>query len=313
MHLSQTGEEHRSLLSQGDEVGMLFFGINWILDPLIPPVGGSENSAIGPKVFEKLPAHYGLDPGVDRVGSLAFGPERRPSPFDLVDAQDAFDGANDFSCSPVGTLRAVRQSSHETGGGSSCFSCSRALHGISLHPAINLRAVKITMGFEQLAELRDRLRAEKEPPKADSARHPKRKSSPQAKSRIQDPALEAIRPLQKHFPLAFPVNPAPKVPLKEGILKDAEQHLGLLGLTLEQLKLGISAWCRGARYWACMVEDAPRLDLSGQPAGVVTSTQAVYAKQQASRQRGQDRRHRAKSKEGAQASAASTAVEQNTN
>ncbi|MFQ6595248.1 MULTISPECIES: ProQ/FinO family protein [Pseudomonas] len=160
------------------------------------------------------------------------------------------------------------------------------------------------MGFEQLAELRDRLRAEKEPQKSDSAKQPKRKSSSQVKPRIQDPAVEAIWPLQKHFPLAFPVNPAPKVPLKEGILKDAEQHVELLGLTTEQLKLGISTWCRGARYWACMVENAPRLDLSGQPAGIVTATQAMHAKQQASRQRGQDRRHRAKLKEGAQAPAA---------
>lgn len=169
------------------------------------------------------------------------------------------------------------------------------------------------MGFEQLAELRDRLRAEKEPQKADSARHVKRKFTPQAKPRIQDPAVKAIWPLQKHFPLAFPVNPAPKVPLKEGILKDAEQHLELLGLTSEQLQLGISTWCRGSRYWASMVDDAPRLDLSGQPAGVVTPTQAIHAKQQASRQRGHDRRNRAKSKEGGQAPGAVAAVEQNTN
>lgn len=169
------------------------------------------------------------------------------------------------------------------------------------------------MGFEQLAELRDRLRAEKQPPKADSPKELKRTSSPQKKPRQQDPAVEAIWPLQKHFPLAFPVNPAPKVPLKEGILKDAEQHLELLGLTLEQLKLGIATWCRGARYWSSMVENAPRLDLNGQPAGVVTATQAIYARQQASRQRGQDRRHRAKSKEGSKAPAAGTAVEQNSN
>lgn len=169
------------------------------------------------------------------------------------------------------------------------------------------------MGFEQLAELRDRLRAEKEPAKAGSAKQPKRKSSPQAKPRIQDPALQAIWPLQKHFPLVFPVNPAPKVPLKEGILKDAEQHLELLGLTLEQLKLGISTWCQGARYWASMVEDAARLDLNGQPVGVVTATQAMHAKHQATRQRGQDRRHRAKLKEGGHAPAASAAVEQDTN
>jgi ProP effector len=150
------------------------------------------------------------------------------------------------------------------------------------------------MGFEQLAELRDRLRAEKTSVKVDAAIHPKRKPTP--KPRQQDPAVEAIWPLQKHFPLAFPVNPAPKVPLKEGILKDAEQHLELLGLTSEQLKLGISTWCRGARYWASMVEDAPRLDLNGQAAGIVTAAQALHAKHQASRQRGQGRQNRAKLK-----------------
>jgi ProP effector len=134
------------------------------------------------------------------------------------------------------------------------------------------------MSFEQLAGLRDRLRAEKEQANIDTPVHPKRKSTPQSKSKskskssVQDPAVEAIWPLQKHFPLAFPVNPAPKVPLKEGILKDAEQHLELLGITLEQLKLGISTWCRGARYWTCMVENAPRVDLSGQAVGIVTTS-----------------------------------------
>ncbi|MFJ4053865.1 ProQ/FinO family protein [Pseudomonas sp. NPDC089743] len=150
------------------------------------------------------------------------------------------------------------------------------------------------MGFEQLAELRDRLRSEKEQVKGEGGKHPKRKASPQAKPRDLDPAVQAIWPLQKHFPLAFPVNPAPKVPLKEGIFKDAEQHLELLGLTREQLKLGISTWCRGARYWTAMVENAPRLDLNGQPSGTVTAAQALHAKQQASRQRSQGRRNRAK-------------------
>jgi ProP effector len=150
------------------------------------------------------------------------------------------------------------------------------------------------MGFEQLAELRDQLKAEKQQAKTDSATPHKRKSAPQSKPRERDPAMEAIWPLQRHFPLAFPVNPAPKVPLKEGILKDAEQHLELLGISLEQLKLGISTWCRGARYWASMLENAPRLDLNGQPAGVVTAAQAIHAKQQASRQRSQVRRNRGK-------------------
>lgn len=166
------------------------------------------------------------------------------------------------------------------------------------------------MGFEQLAELRDRLRAEKQQAEPESAKPQKRKApqktrAPKTKAREQDPAVEAIWRLQKHFPLAFPVNPAPKVPLKEGILKDAEQHLALLGISLEQLKLGIAAWCRGGRYWSAMTESAPRLDLQGQPVGMVTAAQALHARQQARRQRMEARRAQAKAK----APAADGAVE----
>ena len=153
------------------------------------------------------------------------------------------------------------------------------------------------MGFEQLAERRDRLRAEKQHVKPESTEQGKREPALQTKPREQDPALAAIRRLQKRFPLAFPVNPAPKVPLKEGILKDAEQHLKLLGISGEQLKVGIATWCRGSRYWASMVENAPRLDLNGQAVGTVTASQALHAKHQAKRQRGQARRTQSKPKE----------------
>ncbi|WP_181299074.1 ProQ/FinO family protein [Pseudomonas sp. Q2-TVG4-2] len=153
------------------------------------------------------------------------------------------------------------------------------------------------MGFEQLAELRDRLRAEKQQVPTESTEQRKREPALHTKPREQDPAVAAIWRLQKHFPLAFSVNPAPKVPLKEGILKDAEQHLKLLGISSEQLKLGIATWCRGSRYWASMVENAPRLDLNGQAVGSVTAAQALHAKQQAKRQRGQARRNESKPKE----------------
>lgn len=166
------------------------------------------------------------------------------------------------------------------------------------------------MGFEQLAELRDRLRAEKAQVQTDSAKQPIRKASAQAKPAEKDPAVEAIWRLQKHFPLAFPVNPAPKVPLKEGVLKDAEQHLELLGVSSDQLKQGMAAWCRGGRYWASMTENAPRLDLSGQTVGIVTAAQALHAKQQAKRQRGQARRHQTAPKEPLRDKAIDTTVEQ---
>jgi hypothetical protein len=61
------------------------------------PVGGSQHSVVGPKLFEKLPAHDGFDPSVDWISSLALGPERRPPPFDLADTQIFCDMRDDFN------------------------------------------------------------------------------------------------------------------------------------------------------------------------------------------------------------------------
>ncbi|MFC5699345.1 ProQ/FinO family protein [Pseudomonas sp. GCM10022186] len=136
------------------------------------------------------------------------------------------------------------------------------------------------MGFEQLAELRERLRAQAEQSKPAK---PKRAAAPKQRREPVSPEVEIIWRLQKHFPLAFPRNPAPKVPLKQGILEDAQQHLETLGVTAEQLKQAIGAWCQGGRYWACLVENAERVDLQGQAAGQVTAAQALYARKLASR------------------------------
>lgn len=165
------------------------------------------------------------------------------------------------------------------------------------------------MGFEKLADLREQLRAQaqkavpvqpkaagrtkkREPDQAKPTARPQQKrESGQAKAAARaqqkrepvDPAVEAIWRLQKHFPQAFPKNPAPKLPLKQGILADAAQHLEKLGMTEEQLKQAIATWCKGSRYWSSMVADATRVDLQGQPAGTVTAEQAAYARRQASR------------------------------
>ncbi|MEN5063695.1 ProQ/FinO family protein [Achromobacter aegrifaciens] len=165
------------------------------------------------------------------------------------------------------------------------------------------------MGFEKLADLREQLRAQaqkavpvqpkaagrtkkREPDQAKATARPQQKrESGQAKAAARaqqkrepvDPAVEAIWRLQKHFPQAFPKNPAPKLPLKQGILADAAQHLEKLGMTEEQLKQAIATWCKGSRYWSSMVADATRVDLQGQPAGTVTAEQAAYARRQASR------------------------------
>ncbi|MGY6270007.1 ProQ/FinO family protein [Achromobacter denitrificans] len=178
------------------------------------------------------------------------------------------------------------------------------------------------MGFEKLADLRERLRAQAQqaapaqPKRAGQAkkresvkpRDAAKKQEPAKKREPVDPTVEAIWRLQKQFPLAFPKNPAPKLPLKEGILADAAQHLEALAMTEEQLKQAIAAWCKGSRYWACLTEDAPRVDLQGQPVGKVTGPQAAYARRQASR-RPAGKARPAKKTEAPQAAATSQADE----
>ena len=87
------------------------------------------------------------------------------------------------------------------------------------------------MGFEQLAGLKKQLAKQAEQAKAkqveqSKAEQTKAKKPPRARraapapapapavpSKPVDPVVHTIGKLQKRFPLAFPKNPAPKVPL----------------------------------------------------------------------------------------------------
>lgn len=93
-----------------------------------------------------------------------------------------------------------------------------------------------------------------------------------------DPVLLLIRKLQNRFAATFPKKPAPKVPLKIGVFEDLMTHASELGADEAQLRAAIKTWCGGSRYWACMVEGAARIDLAGQPAGVVTAADAQRAR-----------------------------------
>jgi ProP effector len=101
--------------------------------------------------------------------------------------------------------------------------------------------------------------------------------------------VHAIGKLQKRFPVAFPKKPEPKLPLKIGILEDLLPHAQELALNEAEIREAIATWCRGSRYWACLVEGAARVDLNGQPAGQVSSRDTAFAR---SLQRGGPRRPR---------------------
>lgn len=96
-----------------------------------------------------------------------------------------------------------------------------------------------------------------------------------------DPVVRVIGKLQKRFPAAFPKNPAPKVPLKVGILADLVAQASDLQLSEAEIREAVSTWCRGSRYWACLTDGAARVDLSGAPAGTVTARDAAFARNQA--------------------------------
>lgn len=174
------------------------------------------------------------------------------------------------------------------------------------------------MGFEQLAELKKQLakeareakEAKRQSAPADEAkprRHPapgkpaakaqqdkaaqhkgqpgraqpakSRQARPQqAAAEPVDPVVRIIGKLQRRFPAAFPKNPAPKVPLKIGILADLLAHAAELSLSEAEIRDAVSTWCRGTRYWACLVEGAARVDLTGAPAGEVTARDAAFAR-----------------------------------
>ncbi|WP_253192418.1 ProQ/FinO family protein [Burkholderia cenocepacia] len=162
------------------------------------------------------------------------------------------------------------------------------------------------MGFEQLAELRAQLAAKakqernaKRPAaptdagvKPKSGDQPSRGAKPGAGAKAQhrakpasakpsapvDPVIVAIGKLQRKFPRAFPKNPAPKVPLKVGIWDDLAREAQAVGLNEAELREAMSTWCRGNRYWSCLVEDAVRVDLQGNEAGRVTHDDAARAR-----------------------------------
>lgn len=133
------------------------------------------------------------------------------------------------------------------------------------------------MGFEQLASLRDELAQQAAAEKQKKRQIKEGGSATARKAAKVDPVVLIIGQLQKNFPLAFPKNPAPKVPLKIGIHKDIFERSEQLGIDKRDLRAAIKTWCWGKRYWECLLEDAVRVDLDGNAAGQVTKVDADQA------------------------------------
>ncbi|KHK49009.1 prop effector [Ralstonia sp. A12] len=134
------------------------------------------------------------------------------------------------------------------------------------------------MGFEELAALKAELAEQAKRATQAKAAQDRRAPATQGKPPV-DAVVRIIGKLQKHFPVAFPKNPAPKVPLKIGIFDDLLTHATALEVTEAELRDALRTWCRGARYWACLTDGAQRLDLTGQGVGQVTQAEAYRGQQ----------------------------------
>ena len=53
-----------------------------------------------------------------------------------------------------------------------------------------------------------------------------------------------------------------------------------LGLSERDVRNGVKMWCRGQRYWTCLVEGNARVDLTGAITGIVTAAEAEYGTSQ---------------------------------
>lgn len=113
-----------------------------------------------------------------------------------------------------------------------------------------------------------------------------------------DAAARAVTTLQRHFPHAFPHSRAPKVPLKVGILKDVLARAASLELSERDARNGVKMWCRGQRYWTCLVEGNVRVDLTGAITGVVTASEAEYGASQERTRLARRREQSAKNRHG---------------
>jgi sRNA-binding protein len=84
-------------------------------------------------------------------------------------------------------------------------------------------------------------------------------------------AVAALRILIEQFPDCFGCND--HRPLKIGIHKD----LMARGVDRRAVRLGLSRYCGHIGYHNALVEGATRIDLDGQPAGIVTAQEAGFA------------------------------------
>jgi RNA chaperone ProQ/FINO-like protein len=82
--------------------------------------------------------------------------------------------------------------------------------------------------------------------------------------------------LASRWPWAFSVWPEYRRPLKRGIFFDLEQALGD-AVTPESLSEALGCYVNHPAYWGVCTAGVNRLNLAGEPEGIVTKADAEYA------------------------------------
>jgi sRNA-binding protein len=83
-----------------------------------------------------------------------------------------------------------------------------------------------------------------------------------------------IAELVTAFPTAFTLDPTLVRPLKLGIKDDL---FAQCGISHRRITAALRLYCNGASYLAATTEGAVRVDLAGEPAGIVTGAEAAHA------------------------------------
>lgn len=93
-------------------------------------------------------------------------------------------------------------------------------------------------------------------------------------------AQYGVELLKTYFPAGFKAVNEIR-PLKKGIKEDLVKRLSTLGAIVTEDKAcmvkSLSYYVNTATYHKCVVEGAARIDMDGQPAGVVTAEEAKYS------------------------------------
>jgi ProP effector len=84
--------------------------------------------------------------------------------------------------------------------------------------------------------------------------------------------------LAERWPKMFSLYEARRRPLKVGIHRDILAALDGGGITPDELKRALSHYCRNPGYLRNTLTGGWRIDLNGNPAGVVTRTEEAHAK-----------------------------------